>query len=317
MSIGENNLYPERLHVELTSRCNFKCVTCRHGFESYGEDLSDDVCDALISHIIPNLKEIELQGTGESLLYENFQKIFYAAKENNCRLVLITNASLLNRELIQAFVESNMQLVISLDGAKESTFKQHRPIGNFDRIISNLKMIKECRSSGQNDSFSLLVNTVVTKLNYFELNEMIDLASQCSIDFVFASEVRECMPDKKTWEKLRLDNCDNRDELMKFIFSTKQYAKQKGIGFFFNPNKINMARKKNICISPWKHLYLYANGDLSVCCELNTKFGNINTSTFKDIWNSEKLNDFRNNMLMREYDHHCLSCCLPWGIMNE
>lgn len=313
----DNNIYPERLHVELTSRCNFKCITCRHGFESYGEDLCDEVCDTLINNIIPNLKEIELQGTGESLLFKNFLKIFYAAKENNCKLVLITNASLLNKDLIQIFVKSNMQLIISLDGTNKSSFKQHRPIGDFDRIISNLKLIKEYRNSVDNGSFSLVINTVVTKLNYFELNEMIDFALQYSIDFIFASEVRECMPDKETWEKLRFDNFDNRDEIMKFVNSTKQYAKQKGIGFHFNPYKINMVRKKDICISPWKHLYLYANGDLSICCELNTKFGNVNTENIMDIWKGEKLNEFRNNMLMREYDHHCLSCCLSWGITNE
>ena len=317
MSISYSNLYPERLHVELTSRCNFKCITCRHGFESYGDDLSDEVCNTLINDIIPYLKVIELQGTGESLLYRNFQKVFSAAKKNNCRIVLITNASLLNKALIQVFVESNMQLVISLDGANESTYKMHRPVGDFNNIITNLCKINEYRALIHNKDFSLVVNTVVTKWNYSKLNEMIDLASLHSIDYVFASEVRECMPDKNTWEKLRLDNCNNRDEIMKYISLAEQYAKKKEVGFCFNPLKVNSVKKKDICISPWKHLYLYANGDLSICCELNTRFGNINSSSIVNIWNGYGLNEFRNNMIMKDYDCHCLSCCLPWGIMNE
>jgi MoaA/NifB/PqqE/SkfB family radical SAM enzyme len=310
-------MYPERLHVELTSRCNFKCITCRHGFEPFGEDLSDEACNILINDIIPCLKEIELQGTGESLLYKNFWKVFSAAKENNCRIVLITNAALLNQELIQLFTGSNMQLVVSLDGANESTFKMHRPIGDFRSIISKFKMINEYRDTTDNNDFSLVINTVVTRYNYYELNELIDLACLYSIDFVFASEVRECMPDKNTWEKLRLDNCNNRGEIMEYIDLATQYAKKKEIGFCFNPCKVNNERKKDICISPWKHIYLHANGDLSVCCELDNSFGNINSSSITDIWNGKSLNEFRNNMIMKEYNHHCLSCCLPWGIMNE
>ncbi len=317
MSILNDGLFIERLHVELTSRCNFRCITCRHGFESFGEDLSDEVCNMLINKIIPNLKEIELQGTGESLLCKNFNKIFHAAKVNNCRINLITNASLLNQELIKEFVESNMQLVISLDGANESTFRKHRPVGDFNEIIANLNSIKKYKDSVRNGKFSIAINTVITKLNYIELNQMIDLASLLHIDFVFASEVRECMPDKKIWEELRLDNHDIRDKVMKCIKQTEQYAKHKNIGFYFNPYKINMVRKKDICISPWKHLYLYASGDISICCELNAKFGNINKVSIIDVLNGERLNSFRNNMLLREYDNRCLRCCLPWGIMNE
>lgn len=309
--------YPERLHVELTSRCNFKCRTCRHGYENYGEDLDEDVCEILVNDIIPNLKEIELQGTGESLLSHNFYKIFNAAKASHCKLILITNASLLNDSLIRDMVSSNMQLVISLDGADGKTFEKHRPIGNFKTILNNLYQLKKYRDEASNSDFSLVINMVVTKINYMTVNSMIDLASDLGVDYLFASEVRECMPDKDTWNLFRLDNIDTRYEIENIMEECKSYAESKGIGFNFNPYLENRKQKKRLCISPWKHMYLYSNGDLSVCCELNTEFGNIKRLSFGEVWNGQKLNDFRNDMLMNEYDNHCLNCCLPWGLTNE
>lgn len=310
--------YPERVHVELTSRCNFKCLTCKHGYESYGEDLDDDVCDVLVNEIIPNLKEIELQGTGESLLSHNFSKVFNAAIESkNCRLILITNASLLTDEYIEKMVESNMQLVVSLDGSDIETFKMHRPIGIFEIVIKNLYKIQAHREKIGNTDFSFVINTVVTRKNLKKLRNMIDLASNIGVDYLFASEVRECMPNKRMWDEFRLDNYENREQLNKLIIECKEYAKGKNVGFNFNPYLEEKAQKKKVCISPWKHIFIFANGDVSVCCELNKKFGNIKADGFKNIWNSEKLNDFRNNMLFQDYDKHCLECCLPWGITYE
>ena len=317
MSLDLSHSFPERLHLELTSRCNYKCITCKHGYVNYGEDLDDNIINIILNDIMPHLKELELQGTGESLLSSKFMKVFQSAQENNCKVTLITNASLLTEDIIRKFVRANMQLVISLDGADSETFKVHRPTGDFDKIKSNLEMLSKYKRDSNNDLFSLVINMVITNYNYQTISDMLSFAKQYGVDYVYASEVRECMPDKKAWDKLRIDNATNREEIIRSINNACEYSKEIGIGFTFNPYIKNHKLCKTLCISPWKHMFVYANGDISVCCELNTVFGNITNSSFKDIWNGEKLNQFRNDMILKNYDYHCTNCCLPWGLTNE
>ncbi len=311
----KNLCFPTRAHLELTSRCNFKCLTCKHGYTEYGEDLNDTICDELIANVIPNLKEIELQGTGEALLSKNFPKIFHAAALNQqCRIVLITNGALLTEELIEKIVLANMQLVVSLDGPDAFTFAQHRPVGNFMTVIRKMKRIQELRLKHGNPKFSFVVNMVVTKLNYQKIPAMIDLLSSIGIDYLFASEVRECMPNKRMWNKFRLDDIEERAKFDFLIESFAAKAKEGGLSFRFNPLLRNETIKKKICVSPWQHVFVSANGDISICCEINQSFGNIKKNSFSEIWNGELLNNFRNKMLLGEYDNRCLHCCLPWGI---
>ena len=134
--------YPTRVHVELTSKCNFKCYTCKHGYVNYGTDISDKVVDVILNELLPNLQEIELQGTGESLLFPKFVN-FFSKLSNNSMLkkTLITNASLLTDEIIDLFVNNKMDLIISLDGTSPDIFSLNRPKGDFNKIIENLSSL--------------------------------------------------------------------------------------------------------------------------------------------------------------------------------
>jgi MoaA/NifB/PqqE/SkfB family radical SAM enzyme len=309
--------YPERLHIELTSRCNFKCLICKHGYENYGEDLSGNICNIIVNEMAPYLSEIELQGTGESLLSANFEKVFDAASINkSCRLNLITNASLLQDTLIDRLVRSNMQLTISLDGYHKDEFRMHRPVGDFDLIIHNIRKIYEKRKKIDNKSFSCVINMVVTQYNRNSVHKAVDMAYLLGIDFLFVSEVRPCMPGEM-WDKFRLDTIADRHIFNTYINDCMRYAAGKKIGFHFNPFMENKKIKKKVCVSPWKHTYIYANGDVSLCCELHKIYGNLQYQDFASIWNGACLNNFRNLMLLEEYDSHCLKCCLPWGLPYE
>jgi radical SAM protein with 4Fe4S-binding SPASM domain len=311
------NIQFDRIQIELTSKCNFKCLTCKHGFEDYGEHLDDKVCDVVCYDIIPYSKEIELQGTGESLLSPHFHRVLNTAIQHSCYVILITNASLLNDDLINKFISANMQLIVSLDGANANTFSLHRPIGSFSDIINNLSKIVRYKVNHSCSNFSLVVNMTVTKLNYREIPQMIELLSSLGIDYLFASEVRECMPDRTIWDSFRLDNIKDRAEFDTKIKQYAELAQTHELGFSFNPYLQEKKLKKKICPSPWKHLFVKANGDISVCCELNNYFGNLKTDTIQEIWNNTNLNAFRNEMLLGVYNRHCLNCCLSWGLPYE
>ena len=83
--------------------------------------------------------------------------------------------------------------------------------------------------------------------------------------------------------------------------------------FNFRKN-IKQNRKRNICISPWEHVFISSSGNVSVCCELGKSFGNLNDQSFESIWNGDELNEFRGKMAVGDYHDKCKTCCLQWGV---
>jgi MoaA/NifB/PqqE/SkfB family radical SAM enzyme len=268
----------------------------------------------LIADVLPGLDVLELQGTGESLLSTRIKDFINAAIANNTEGTLITNGSLLDDDIMRLLVMVGTQLVISLDGSNETLYAMHRPVGSFNKVIENIERLNRIRQSGTATGFSLVVNMVLTKLNRNDIPDMIDMLSKLKADYLFVSEVRKCMPDSAVWGNLNLLAESSSSEFNAMIEDCKLLAKKKGIGFGFNPNTKPGGIKKTICESPWKHVFVSANGDVSVCCELGMVFGNLYKQNLTEILNGESLLKFQSDMLNGNYDNHCLSCCLPWGL---
>lgn len=304
----------KRAQIEVTSRCNFKCVTCKHGYNEYGEDLPTSICNSLIKEIIPGLDMLELQGTGESLLCDTTEKFIYAAAENGTEVTLITNGSLLTEEMMKLIISAGTQLVISFDGPDKETYSAHRPVGNFELIVQNIQRINEIRNSTSYTGFSIVVNMVLTQLNQNEIPNMIKLLGDIGVDFLFVSEVRECMPDSEVWNKVNLLSRSLEADFQSMISNCEKLARQKGIGFAFNPNVKPNGIKKKACEAPWNHIFVSSNGNVSVCCELTKSFGNLHQNSLSEILSNEALHAFQYNMLNGLYDPHCLNCCLAWGL---
>lgn len=304
--------------MEVTSRCNFKCLTCKHGFVNYGIDMPELILKRVVDELLPYANEIEMQGTGESLLSPHFNMLFEAAEQYpKLKKILITNISVMSENQINDFVNSNMDLIVSLDGASIESYRLNRPVGDFYKIIDKLKTIGKVRRKIINPNFSYTINMVATRENYYCIENLINLAKQIGIDFVHISEVRECMPDEDTWKRLKLINTEERKAFEDYIFKCSMVAQEIGVGFSFNAyEKRNEVRKK-ICISPWQHVFIGAEGDVKFCCEQNLIIGNLTKQSFDEIWNSEKAIEFRNCMLQGEYNSICKNCCLPWGITYE
>lgn len=304
----------KRAQVEMSSRCNYKCITCKHGYCEYGEDLPADICDMLIKDVLPDLDVLELQGTGESLLSTWTRDFINAATQSNTEVTLITNGSLLTEKIMDELVSAGIQLVISLDGSNEEIYKAHRPVGNFNKVIENMKRLNSIRNANLSSKFSLVVNMVLTTLNCTDILDMIHLLNGLGANYLFVSEVRECMPDPEIWNTLNLLSDSSTPEFKDMIAKCEMVAKRAGIGFAFNPNIKPKGIQKAVCEAPWKHIFVSANGDVSVCCELSKTFGNLNRQGLSEILCSKALKKFQDEMLQGNYDQHCLNCCLPWGL---
>jgi radical SAM protein with 4Fe4S-binding SPASM domain len=169
---------PDSVVLELTYRCNHRCLFCScpweadtEGYPKYekNEELTVEqwkqALDILGEY---GVKYISISG-GEALLKEGLIDILAYIRQKNIfnrgrRIVLISNGLAMNKNFLAAFKQYNIHLSLSLPGL--STFEKHTGTDNAGGVLYWLRETKK-------ESVETTVNVTVTKLNYHELFETI------------------------------------------------------------------------------------------------------------------------------------------------
>jgi radical SAM protein with 4Fe4S-binding SPASM domain len=64
------------------------------------------------------------------------------------------------------------------------------------------------------------------------------------------------------------------------------------------------------CTMPWVHLHIATSGNVYPCCiaDWRQPVGNINDSSFDEIWNGDEMKGFRKNLMADKKDSRCTAC---------
>ena len=170
---------PQTAVLELTYRCNQKCLYCSCPWENdahpkykKGAELGLPEWKQALDILEKNgVKNVSLSG-GETLLKSELPEIIAYIREKNVfntgkSLVVISNGLAMNEELLCLFKKYTVHLSLSLPGI--NTFERHTGIDN------SLGVLHWLRRASQED-VKTTVNITVTKINYGELYETIAYA---------------------------------------------------------------------------------------------------------------------------------------------
>ena len=72
-------------------------------------------------------------------------------------------------------------------------------------------------------------------------------------------------------------------------------------------NKDKALNSETFCLLPFIHMATKTDGDMKLCCR-SWPVGNINETTMKDLWNSDKYKEVRRMMLNGERPKECDAC---------
>ncbi|MDP8254652.1 MAG: radical SAM protein [Candidatus Alcyoniella australis] len=138
--------FPRYLHVEITNRCNMRCVMCPREQMDRPTGLIDQglfrrIVDQAAQHA--NLIEgVALMGLGEPLLHPQFVELTKLAADAGApHLYTSTNAALLDQAMARRLLESQAleRIIFSLDGTKPETYEAIRRHGDFAAVTSNIR----------------------------------------------------------------------------------------------------------------------------------------------------------------------------------
>jgi radical SAM protein with 4Fe4S-binding SPASM domain len=289
--------YPDRFSVEITNRCNYKCIMCPRTQMTRPET---DMDELLFKKIIDDISEngasmIDLYRLGESTIHPKFGEYLSYVDEKipHLNTSLFSNAGSLDIKKLKRIMESTLTLFsVSVNALDRDTYGVITGGGKYDnmrKVVETAKSLKK----GRKPFFG--VQYLEQELNRDKHREFID----SYIDYVDYIET-------SMLEDFGGQLTQNEEYIRKYNY--KQKAGQ--------VNRTPCQR------SIWGRFRIYSNGDVVPCiCDINASYlnmGNVRESTIGTIYNSEKWQQFRD--LHRgdaAKDHPLCGPCEDWMIYTD
>jgi radical SAM protein with 4Fe4S-binding SPASM domain len=293
------------VHLEITSRCNMRCVHCYQGKNLHA---SDDLTLGEIKGLVDEIKPLQTEhigiSGGEPLLREDLFEIIRFIEKADMRVSsLFTNALLVNADIISAILacRSKFTIFTSLDaitpaGMKFRGFERREGSIVLKRVISNIKKLV---ASG----IPVVINTVVARHNAKDLLRMYKV-----IRYLGIKSWRIGFPKRAGFFKNNFHEFEEDwGRVLNLCFTLLKHHLNEGqpfhlqIEYLFREELFKNfrllsendfvcdyeERKESCCIKP--------NGDVVSCAYCNDfVIGNIRQSRLSDIWYSQDMQTIKN-----------------------
>ncbi|HXX58235.1 MAG TPA: radical SAM/SPASM family putative metalloenzyme maturase [Thermodesulfovibrionales bacterium] len=188
-------MYPSKLFVEVTTRCNLACGMCvkqAGGDKTVDGDLPPETFYSL-EPAFPHLDTLILNGIGEPLLHPHLEAFIAKAKEKLPQTAWVgfqTNGLLLTDERAVSLVDAGLdRICLSLDAASPERFRDIRmggEIGDMERAFSALQKAKTRRSR---HDLRIGMEFVLMRDNLFELPRAVRWAAEQGVSFAIVTQV--------------------------------------------------------------------------------------------------------------------------------
>ncbi|MCP3901812.1 MAG: radical SAM protein [Desulfobacteraceae bacterium] len=140
---------PSRLDMELTERCNNNCIHCYINQEENNKELiNKELSTKELKDIITKAADIGVMSIrftgGEPLLRTDFKEIYLFTKRLGIKITLFTNATLINKELIELFKQypPGDKIEVTLYGlSKEKYEKVSRTPGTYKKAMKGINLL--------------------------------------------------------------------------------------------------------------------------------------------------------------------------------
>lgn len=308
---------PSKLYLELTRKCNLKCLYC------YNDSKINNTDNANINKIIQLLEEVYSLGTfevrltgGEPTLYSHFKELLEYLNKKDFWVSIGSNG-FWKDDFIKEISKSCIKTYIfSLDGSIEyNDFVRGK--GSYERV---LRTIKQLQKEGIEN---IKLNCVLCKENIDEIEKLYSIAEQNNIQCINFGTLRKS--GRANFEN-KLTDLDKNDmfEIVKKISKLREKNTVLLQTYYDiidceNAKYPSSLMNKKSCaagievaaISPDLDVYgclaSPANGTSDKKAKEIFIAGNLNEQNFSKIWlNSKKWQAYRNLKLNRNIN--CLSC---------
>lgn len=288
---------PFILTVEPTNICNLACPLCVTGNKKMTRQaglMDFDTFKAIVDETGKHLFYLLLYQQGEPFLNKAIFSFIKYAKAQNIFVTTSTNGHYFDAESAQRVVASGLDsLIVSIDGADQSTYETYRVGGKLSRVIEGIRNLMNERERLASKTPRILLQFILMKQNEHQIKDIRRLARDLRVDRLLIKTVQ----------------VENVDEAQKWLPETASFRRYKFDGQHLRPR----TRGRGPCPRPWTSSLVNWDGSVVPCCfdkNGHHTFGSLKTQNeFEDIWQSEDYAHFRDKMLRdRQSLRICSNC---------
>ncbi|MDO8538487.1 MAG: radical SAM protein [archaeon] len=255
---------PITANIESTNFCNLECIMCPRGEmkrKLYHMKLEE--FKAMIDGLGKNTEYVGFDLFGETLIHPQIAEMVKYCTDKGIRSAVSTNVTVLTEKKAKELLEAGLSIIVlSVDGATKETYEQVRQGGNYEDVLKNLNNFLRIKKEIPNKTFAL-IQLIEMNNNKTEVQNFLD-----QWDFTDVDGVR--------------------------IKRFQNWAGQLDQNNYFY--EINSEQKFKPCDYLWRHMYVFATGEVVPCCrDFDGKhvLGNAMKEPLEKIWNNEAYQKLR------------------------
>jgi radical SAM protein with 4Fe4S-binding SPASM domain len=286
---------------------------------------------------------------GEPLTYPHLEELILLVKETGAFIDTPTNGTFLTDKAEMLVRTGFDQVRVSLDGIREINDYQ-RGQGSYEKAINGIKELHNTKEKLESEIPRIGILYTITKNNYrsiedfflsnpdlefealnqvtFQMQNFITKDMGEQFDHFLRKEFR--LPTEKRWKGFvrDIEELQNIDvsilsnqvnnvciELekhnVKSILLPPTYSPE-NLTAYLKADWQNMIDQYDTCPTPWTGVEITASGEVTPCHIFHDFIlGNLNESSFSEIWNGDKYSKFRDYMKKNKFMSICnIGCCI-------
>jgi len=285
--------YPIYIELSPSGACNHRCTFCGLDFVGYQPRFLDY---EILKVRLPEMgqlgvKSILHSGEGEPLLNKHFAEILRCGKESGIDQALATNAALLTREKAEAILPFTEWIKVSIAGGTKEVYDalQRGAKGDFEKVVDNIQTAAEIKHKNGYHC-TLGMQMLLLNENQHTAVSLAKIAKEIGADYLVIKPFSQQLASINTeYQDIKYDQCEKLAEELATL-NTDHFKVIFRANTMANWDQAEVAYPKCLALPFWSHID--AGGNVWGCGNFlhneNFCYGNINESTFEEIWQGEK-----------------------------
>ena len=287
------DVFPIYVEISPSGACNHRCTYCALDYMEYQPRFLDPVRlkERLSEMAHLGIKSVMYAGEGEPFLHKEMASIINHTKRAGIDVAVTSNGVLFSKEMAEKTLADITWIKISINAATPETYAAiHRTdVADFDRVIKNIAGAVRLRDDTGLKS-AIGMQLILLPENMDEAVPLALKARDIGADYlVIKSYSQHLKSITKKYEGVRYsEHLLLKDALDKI--STKGFDVVFRINAMKKLEEQERGYERCLALPFWS--YIDAGGGVWGCSaylgDERFLFGNINESTFKEIWKGEK-----------------------------
>lgn len=303
----------KRLYIEVTTKCNFNCITCiRSSWQDPLTHMDWSTFKKILESMetLPDLQSVHFGGFGEPMSHPRIFDMLQAVKKRGLKVEMITNGSFLREDVIRKLIDLEVDMVFtSLDSPEEAEYNEIRQGASFQSVYHNIVALQSIKQEKNVKKPELGIEFVAMKKNFSRLPQLIRLAWDLHASQVIITNLlpyHESMKDEIVYDLDDTGNLFGKESLLTSIRAQMSNMKLR------TERYCKFVKEKSLCINHRGYVSpCYAFMHNYQCFVYGRKkemkafyVGNVNEKTLSEIWKDPLYVSFRQTVS----DYHFPSC---------